>query len=43
VLIGPEAGAYAVPRRLYAELGFRRLCVTHVYTRVFPDGDRPLA
>lgn len=33
VLIGPDAGAWDVPRRLYAQLGFRPLCLTRVYTR----------
>jgi GNAT superfamily N-acetyltransferase len=33
VLIGPDGGAYDLPRRFYATLGFRPLCVTRIYTR----------
>jgi hypothetical protein len=33
VLIGPDADAWDVPRRLYAQLGFRPLCPTCVHTR----------
>lgn len=33
VLIGPQAGGYDVPRRFYAALGFRPLCVTRAYLR----------
>jgi GNAT superfamily N-acetyltransferase len=37
VVIGPDAGPYDVPRRLYAALGFRPLCVTRSYTRSSND------
>jgi GNAT superfamily N-acetyltransferase len=33
VLIGASAGSDAVPRRLYASLGFRPVCLTDEYTR----------
>lgn len=33
VLIGASAGPDAVPRRLYASLGFRPVCLTDEYTR----------
>ncbi len=33
VLIGASAGADAVPRQLYASLGFRPVCVTEEYLR----------
>ena len=43
VLIGPDAGPHDVPRRLYAQLGFRPLCVTRSYTRRLPANDPILA